>query len=256
MKKTILTAVIMLAVCGLAGAQGFTTLGIGISNPQGTLHVHNPSIIPDKSDSTSSGMIENEEGDEQPRILSSISSIHLTTGLTGTSLTDGFLIECNDFTTTLHQKENAQLKLKNHSTELILTTNGRIGVGATNSSSTFNVEGTARIASSLIVVGSLTAGSGFFCAADGALKVKSLRVTTTAWPDYVFGGGHKLMPLQEVEDYIEAHGHLPEIPSAEEAEVDGVDLGEMNKLLLQKVEELTLYVIDLQKQVEELKSNK
>jgi hypothetical protein len=52
------------------------------------------------------------------------------------------------------------------------------------------------------------------------------------------------------------HGHLPEIPSAEEAEVDGVDLGEMNKLLLQKVEELTLYVIDLQKQVEELKSNK
>jgi len=48
------------------------------------------------------------------------------------------------------------------------------------------------------------------------------------------------------------HGHLPEIPSAEEAEADGVDLGEMNRLLLQKVEELTLYVIDLQKQLDEL----
>ena len=63
------------------------------------------------------------------------------------------------------------------------------------------------------------------------------------------------MPLQEVEDYINANGHLPEVPSAAEAEADGVDLGEMNKLLLQKVEELTLYVIDLQKQVKELKSN-
>ena len=70
------------------------------------------------------------------------------------------------------------------------------------------------------------------------------------------GGSHRLMPLGEVVDYINAHGHLPEVPSAEEAEADGVDLGEMNRLLLQKVEELTLYVIDLQKQVEELKSNK
>jgi hypothetical protein len=81
-------------------------------------------------------------------------------------------------------------------------------------------------------------------------------VTTTDWPDYVFGGGHRLMPLQEVEDYIKANGHLPEVPSADEAEADGVDLGEMNRLLLQKVEELTLYVIDLQKQLEELKSNR
>lgn len=57
----------------------------------------------------------------------------------------------------------------------------------------------------------------------------------------------------EVEGYIQANGHLPEVPSAEEAEADGVDLGEMNRLLLQKVEELTLYVIDLQKQLDELK---
>lgn len=91
---------------------------------------------------------------------------------------------------------------------------------------------------------------------DGELKVKSLRVTTTDWPDYVFGSSHRLMPLGEVEDYINANGHLPEVPSAAEAEAEGVDLGEMNRLLLQKVEELTLYVIDLQKQLDELKSNK
>lgn len=53
----------------------------------------------------------------------------------------------------------------------------------------------------------------------------------------------------------EIHSHLPGVPSAEEVERDGADLGEMNKVLLQKVEELTLYIIDLQKQLNELKSN-
>lgn len=53
----------------------------------------------------------------------------------------------------------------------------------------------------------------------------------------------------------EIHSHLPGVPSAEEVERDGADLGEMNNVLLQKVEELTLYIIDLQKQLNELKSN-
>ena len=53
-----------------------------------------------------------------------------------------------------------------------------------------------------------------------------------------------------------ANRHLPDIPSAKEVEEEGVDVGEMNKLLLQKVEELTLYIIDLQKQIDELKSEK
>lgn len=64
------------------------------------------------------------------------------------------------------------------------------------------------------------------------------------------------MPLCEVEQYIAAHHHLPEVPSATEVEENGVDVGEMNKVLLQKVEELTLYIIDLQKQIDELKSNR
>ena len=89
---------------------------------------------------------------------------------------------------------------------------------------------------------------------NGSLKVKDLRVTLTDWSDFVFDDGYRLMPLGEVERYIDANRHLPDIPSAQEVEEEGVDVGEMNKLLLQKVEELTLYVIDLQKQVEELKS--
>ena len=104
--------------------------------------------------------------------------------------------------------------------------------------------------------GSLTVGNGFYCDAQGNAKVKELRVTLTDWPDYVFGDGYRLMPLSEVEEYISANGHLPLMPSATEVEENGADLGEMNRLLIQKVEELTLYVIDLQKQLDEIKSNK
>lgn len=52
------------------------------------------------------------------------------------------------------------------------------------------------------------------------------------------------------------HSHLPGVPTAEEMEQEGVDLGEMNRLLMEKVEELTLYIIDLQKQIDKLKSNR
>jgi len=82
------------------------------------------------------------------------------------------------------------------------------------------------------------------------------KVTLTGWPDYVFDKSYNLMPLSETEQYIQANGHLPNVPSAAEVEADGMSVGEMNKVLLQKVEELTLYVIELQKQIDELKKER
>ena len=76
------------------------------------------------------------------------------------------------------------------------------------------------------------------------------------WPDYVFAPNYNLRSLFEVEQHITTQGHLPEVPSAQQVEENGIGLAQMNALLLKKVEELTLYVIDLQKQVEALKSNK
>lgn len=67
-------------------------------------------------------------------------------------------------------------------------------------------------------------------------------------PDYVFAEGYKLPSLDEVKAYIDKHQHLPEVPSAKELEANGINVGEMNLLLLRKIEELTLYVIDLKKQ--------
>ena len=71
--------------------------------------------------------------------------------------------------------------------------------------------------------------------------------------DFVFEDDYELRPLHEVEQFINQNKHLPEIPSAKEMESeDGIGLAELNKLLLQKIEELTLYMIEQQKQIEEL----
>jgi hypothetical protein len=93
-------------------------------------------------------------------------------------------------------------------------------------------------------------------AVNGEILAKSIRVNTssTYWPDYVFGEKYELMSLKELDAYVKANKHLPGMPSASEVERQGdVDLGEMNVILLEKVEELTRYIIDLQKQIDEMR---
>ena len=91
-------------------------------------------------------------------------------------------------------------------------------------------------------------------------RIKIAAPGSEDWPDYVFGADYKLMPLTEVEAFIEENNHLPNVPSAKEVQENGQDLSQMNKVLLEKVEELTLYNIQmakelkaLQKEVEALK---
>lgn len=81
-----------------------------------------------------------------------------------------------------------------------------------------------------------------------------MRIDLNNWSDYVFLPSYNLKPLQEVELYIKKHGHLENIPSEEEVLKKGIDLGEMNRLLLEKVEELTLYTIELNKKIGVLES--
>lgn len=90
---------------------------------------------------------------------------------------------------------------------------------------------------------------------DGKVRAHAIKVYTD-WADFVFEKGYQLPTLEEVESYINENGHLKGIPSAKEVEENGIELGEMNKLLLQKIEELTLHVINLNKEVELLKSKK
>ncbi|WP_212000335.1 hypothetical protein [Chitinophaga sp. HK235] len=88
-------------------------------------------------------------------------------------------------------------------------------------------------------------------AVAGTITAHRVRVTTNPadWPDYVFHENYSLPSLQAVKQYVNTHKHLPDIPSAGEVEKNGQDLGEMNKQLLKKVEELTLYIIQQQEQI-------
>lgn len=140
-----------------------------------------------------------------------------------------------------------------------MTSDGQIGIGAIYGIYNFSVWGKSKFGNNVMIDGMMTSqsikvGDGLFCDDEGNLLVKHLKVTLTDWPDYVFSPEHRLLPLGEVEAYINEHSHLPGLPTAEEVELDGADLGEMNRLLMEKVEELTLYIIDLQKQIDELKT--
>lgn len=88
---------------------------------------------------------------------------------------------------------------------------------------------------------------------NGNISTKKVIVTQLGWSDYVFNDDYKLKPLSDVANFIKENKHLPDIPSAKEVEKRGVDLGENQALLLKKIEELTLYVIDLRKEIEILK---
>ena len=88
-------------------------------------------------------------------------------------------------------------------------------------------------------------------AVNGKITAKEVEVTLAGFPDYVFEADYDLMTLEEVEAYIQEHGHLPNVPSACEVEENGLGLGEMNKILLEKVEELTLHLIEQQKRLDE-----
>ena len=89
---------------------------------------------------------------------------------------------------------------------------------------------------------------------DGTVYATEINVKTDVWSDFVFNKDYKLRSLDEVEEYINANKCLPDVPSEAEVKESGVDVAKMNAILLQKVEELTLYVIKQQEEIKELKN--
>ena len=105
-----------------------------------------------------------------------------------------------------------------------------------------------------ISVNGATTSSTYKLAVNSGILCEELKVMADVpSSDYVFEKEYELKSLSEVEKFVKENKHLPEIPSAQEFKENGYKVGEMDNLLLQKIEELTLYIIDLQKQIEELK---
>ncbi len=107
---------------------------------------------------------------------------------------------------------------------LVLKSSGNVGIGVVNPDS------------KLVV--------------DGSVKSEEVVVEIVNGPDYVFEEDYDLRTLKETKDYITQNKHLPEIPSAKEMEANGVGLADMNMRILKKIEELTLYQIELMERLE------
>ena len=103
-------------------------------------------------------------------------------------------------------------------------------------------------------IGTSSPDAAYKLAVNGVIGAREVRVTQANWPDYVFEDAYPLPSLEEVEAAIRQQGHLPGVPSAVEVEAEGVGVGEMQALLLRKIEELTLYVLDLKKDNDALRA--
>lgn len=215
-------------------------VGIGTSNPGALLHVHHPD--------GGTIMVSNTAGHQGVLATAGGSGWH------SLAATQGDVV----------------LRAINSNNDLILAVNG--GNGTTvNSGSILLATGSAyggyeKVRMKIDYAGKVSIGepSTFTMGTPGAYKLyvsdgiltEKLKVavkTTADWADYVFKPTYKLRSLSEVETFIKTNGHLPEVPSAEEVVNNGIDMAQMDAKLLQKIEELTLYMIELKKENEALK---
>lgn len=75
-----------------------------------------------------------------------------------------------------------------------------------------------------------------------------------SWPDYVFQPTYQLLPFNDLRTFITTNGHLPNVPTAQQVEQDGINVGEMNKVLVEKIEELTLYILELENRIKAIEA--
>ncbi|RNC79737.1 MAG: hypothetical protein ED557_14565 [Balneola sp.] len=198
--------------------------------------------------------------DEVKVRLHSTSDSYFTGGEVGIGTTNpSRLLHVNGSTTDVvsafeSTDSGTQIALTDNSGSLRLGTlsNGgfALSVGGDASSTTGeNVTEAMRVTSAGdIGIGTTTPGNKL--EVNGSIRSKEVIVEATGWPDYVFHADYELSTLAEIEAYIKAKGHLPEIPSAEEVEEEGQLLGEMQQLLLKKIEEMTLHLIVQEKAID------
>ncbi len=124
---------------------------------------------------------------------------------------------------------------------------GKVGVGVDVPTANFHVGGN-------MMLGAGTPATGYLLSINGKMICEELKVQLDAsWPDYVFEKKYKLPTLEDLEASIKKNKHLPGIPTAAQVKKEGIEVGDMQKRLLEKLEELTLYVIEINKENKQLK---
>ena len=128
-----------------------------------------------------------------------------------------------------------------------IQTSGRVGIGVSNPQAKLHV-------GSQVLIGEFAnPANGYLLSVDGKVMAEEMRIeNSSGWPDYVFEEGYELKSLGHLKNEIENLGHLPGVPSAESIEEEGIRVGEMQKKQMEKIEELTLYILQLHERIEKL----
>lgn len=146
----------------------------------------------------------------------------------------------------------------------VISKSGKVGINVQpdeNFDFKLNVEGRSNFTDKVVIGdrflnhNNTVPGNEFKLYVEQGILTEMVRVELkNQWPDYVFNDDYKLQPLSDVEKYIQENKHLPGVPSASEVSAQGIDLGKMDATLLQKIEELTLHMIELKKENESLRT--
>ncbi|QKJ28998.1 discoidin domain-containing protein [Mucilaginibacter mali] len=212
-----------------AGIFTNSLVGIGVLNPSAKLHVDGSGLFSGNVTAASlvSGSSANGSNIFQQVAVSNYN------GISGVSYPGQFRWYTSPNNSlykdaALYQLRSYDLGSTTEDTLISFKGNGHVGIGTTNPDELLSVK--------------------------GIIHSQEVKVDLTGWSDYVLKPAYKLPALSAVKTYIDQNHHLPEIPTEEEIVKNGLNVGEMNKLLMKKVEELTLYLIEKDRQVDEQKA--
>ena len=151
--------------------------------------------------------------------------------------------------------DNEDLVFKTNNTEQFrLSAAGNFLIGtATDNGKKLQVVGSSHFDGTMGIGSVNTNDANYKLFVESGIRTRKVKIDMDTWPDYVFASEYQLMSLDEVEQYIQQHKYLPDVPSADEVAKNGLELGESQAALLRKVEELTLYLIEQNRPIEQLK---
>ncbi len=195
------------------------TIGIGTNNPTQKLDVRGSQYL------EGTLMINPSAGLYMEGIRVTAASNNWATIVLGATGYSG----SNENAWSIHRKNNYDFSISRNSSDglngMVITKAGNVGIGTVSPTAKLDVNGT--------------------------IRSKEVKIEATGWSDFVFDKSYQLPTLSELESHISQHKHLPDIPSQAEVIEQGINVGEMQAKLLQKIEELTLYVIQQDKKIAE-----